>query len=82
MADIVERLTTEANRLSGGLARHIDVFDAIWIREAATEIVTLRRQLAEAREALAQCEGALKAGGFEQGFAAEAARKWREKYPS
>lgn len=48
--DIVGKLSSEADRLSGGLARHIDGFDAIWIRQAVTEITNLRRQLEEARE--------------------------------
>lgn len=48
--DIVGKLSSEADRLSGGLARHIDGFDAIWIRQAVTEITNLRQQLEEARE--------------------------------
>ncbi len=70
-ADIVERLQYYAST---------SPTKAKLCAEAAAEIVALRRQLEEAREALAQCEGALKAGGFEQGFAAEASRNWREKY--
>lgn len=49
-SDIVERLRKETDRLTGGLARHIDGFDAIWIKQAADEIDNLRSELEAARE--------------------------------
>lgn len=50
MADILDKLRKEAAPLSSGLGRQIGPMDSVWLSQAADEIESLRRELAEARD--------------------------------
>ena len=79
--DVVPHLDRMRDRLKGMHVHYLGsaILDIIELRKAASSLLdenaTLRRQRAEAREALHQALGALKALGAEKGWAADAIRR-------